>query len=299
MTILAPNLDLGLLEASGNYNLAVKEQFLGSKSGPGPFEAFWQLQFGCEMAILASNLDLGLVVPSGNYNLAVKWAFWLQIWTWAIWSFLAITIWLWNGHFGLKSGPGPFGSFWQLQFGCEMAILASNLDPGLWSFLAITIWLWNSDFGTEPGPGPFGAFWQLQFGCEMAILVRNLDLGLLEASGNYNLAVKWPAEVFAVAGLQGVCGQGVQNSNSKMGLCSLVGRSGAKPTQVFQGRKGRPGANPMQVFRGRKGRPGTNPMQIFQGCKCRPGTNYVQVFQGLLAPDLDLGLLQPPSNFFG
>ena len=84
MAILASNLDLGLLEPSGYYNLAV----LGS------VKALWQLQFGCEMAILASNLDLGLFEPSGNYNLAVKSPFWLQISTWAFSSLLAITIWL-------------------------------------------------------------------------------------------------------------------------------------------------------------------------------------------------------------
>ena len=83
------------------------------------------------MAIFVLNLDLGLEEPTGNYNLAVKWLFWLQIWTWAFWSLLATTIWLRNGHFGSKSGPGPFGAFWQLQFGCEMAILAPNLDLGL------------------------------------------------------------------------------------------------------------------------------------------------------------------------
>ena len=93
MAILLPNLDLGLLEPFGNYNLAVKYNF-GSKSGFKPFEAFWQLQFGCEMAILAPNLNLGLLKPSGNYNLAVKWPFWLQIWTWAFSSLLAITNWL-------------------------------------------------------------------------------------------------------------------------------------------------------------------------------------------------------------
>ena len=153
MAILAPNVDLGLLGPSGNYNLAVKWPFwlqmwtwafwcllairiwlwnghFGSKCGPGPFGAFWQLQFGCEMAILAPNVDLGLLEPSGNYNLAVKWPFWLQMWTWAFWCLLAIRIWLWNGHFGSKCGPGPFGAFWQLQFGHEMAILAPNLERG-------------------------------------------------------------------------------------------------------------------------------------------------------------------------
>ena len=53
MAILAPNLDLGLLEPS------------------------WQLQFGREIAILAPNPDLGLLKASGNYNLSVKWPFWL------------------------------------------------------------------------------------------------------------------------------------------------------------------------------------------------------------------------------
>ena len=117
----------------------------GSKSGPGPFGVFWQLQFGCEMATLDPNLDLGLLEPSSTYNLAVKlpfwfqtwtsafwnllavkWQFWLQIWNCAFWSLLAITIWLWNCHFGSKPGPGPFEVFWQLQFGCEMAIFAPN-----------------------------------------------------------------------------------------------------------------------------------------------------------------------------
>ena len=117
------------------------------------------------MAILAPNLDRGLLKPSGNSNVAVKWPFWIQIWTWAFWSLLAIAIWLWNGHFGSKFGAGPFEAFWQLQFGCEMAILAPNLDLGLlkpsgnfnlavklpfwlqiwtwafWSPLAIAIWL--------------------------------------------------------------------------------------------------------------------------------------------------------------
>ena len=191
MAILAPNLELGLLEPSGNYNLAVKLPFwlqiltwafwsllaitiwlwnghFGFKPGPGPFGVFWQLQFGCEMAILAANLDLGLLEPSGNYNLAVKWQFWLQIWTWAFWSLLAITIWLWNRHFHSKSGPGPLGAFWQLQFGREKAIWAPSVDLGL-----------------------FEVSWQLQFGREMAILAPNVDLGLLELSGNYNLAMKW------------------------------------------------------------------------------------------------------------
>ena len=168
------------------------------------------------MAILALNLGLGLEEPSGNYNLTMKWPFWLQIWTWAFWSLLAITIWLWNGNFCSKSVPGPVGAFWQLQFGCEMAIVASNLDLGLlepsgnynlavkwqfllqictwacWSLLAIRIWLWNGHFGSKSGPRPFEAFWQLQFGYEMAIFVSNLDLGLLKPSGNCNLAVKWP-----------------------------------------------------------------------------------------------------------
>ena len=243
MAILALNLDLGLLEPSGNYNLAVKLQFsfqiwtrafwsllaitiwlwndnFGSKSGPGPFGAFWQLQFGCEiaifrfkfgpgpfgafwqlqfgceMALLALNLDLGLLEHSGNYNLAVKLQFSFQIWTRAFWSLLAITIWLWNDNFGSKSGPGPFGAFWGLQFGCEIAILVPNLDLGLlepsgnynlavkwqfwlqiwtwafWSLLAIIIWLWNGNFGSKSGLGPFGAFWRLQFGREIVIWPR-------------------------------------------------------------------------------------------------------------------------------
>ena len=107
-----------------------------------PLAAKENLKFA---AVLAPNVDLGLLGPSGNYNLAVKWPLWLQIWTWAFWSLLAITLWLWNGHFGSKFGPRPFGAYWQLQFGCEMAILAPNVD-----------------------------------------------LGLLEPSGNYNLAMKWP-----------------------------------------------------------------------------------------------------------
>ena len=94
MAILALNLDLGLLEPSGNYYLAGKLLFWPQIWGSGPFGAIWQLQFGCEMTILAPNLDLGLLEPSGNYNLAVKWQFWLQIWTWAFWSLLAITIWV-------------------------------------------------------------------------------------------------------------------------------------------------------------------------------------------------------------
>ena len=103
--------------------------------------------------IVFNLFDLGLLEPSGNYNLAVKWPLWLQTWTWAFWGLLAITIWLWNGHFGSKCGPGPFEAFWQLQFGCEMAILAPNLDLGLlepsgnynlamkWQFL-FQIWTW-------------------------------------------------------------------------------------------------------------------------------------------------------------
>ena len=54
----------------------------GFKAGPRAFEAFWQLQFGCEMVILAPNLDLELLEPSdnySNYNLAVKWQFLLQL----------------------------------------------------------------------------------------------------------------------------------------------------------------------------------------------------------------------------
>ena len=44
--------------------------------------------------IVFNLFDLGLLEPSGNYNLAVKWPLWLQTWTWAFWSLLAITIWL-------------------------------------------------------------------------------------------------------------------------------------------------------------------------------------------------------------
>ena len=81
------------------------------KFRPAPFGAFWQLQFGCEMAIFAPNFDLGLLEPSamailasnldlgllklaGNYNLAGKWPFCLRIWTWAFCNLLAIAIWL-------------------------------------------------------------------------------------------------------------------------------------------------------------------------------------------------------------
>ena len=78
MAILAPNLDLGLLELAGNYNAAVKWQFC-FQIWTWAFESSWQLQFGCEMAILAPNLDLGLLKPSGNYNVAVEWQFCLQI----------------------------------------------------------------------------------------------------------------------------------------------------------------------------------------------------------------------------
>ena len=37
-------------------------------SGPGPFEALWQLQFGFEKAFLHPNLDLELLGSSGNYT---------------------------------------------------------------------------------------------------------------------------------------------------------------------------------------------------------------------------------------
>ena len=69
MAILAPNLDLALLEPSCNYNLAVKWPFwlqIGTW-------AFWSL-----LAI----------------NLAVKWPFWFQIWTRSFCNLLAITLWL-------------------------------------------------------------------------------------------------------------------------------------------------------------------------------------------------------------
>ena len=76
------------------FTFCFGDYHFGSKPGPGPFAIFWQLQFGCEIAILAPNLDPCLLELSGNYNLAVKLPLWLQIWTWAFWSLLAITIWL-------------------------------------------------------------------------------------------------------------------------------------------------------------------------------------------------------------
>ena len=39
-----------------------------------------------------------------------------------------MVICLCNGNFGSKFGPRAFETFWQLQFGCEMAIFATNLD---------------------------------------------------------------------------------------------------------------------------------------------------------------------------
>ena len=147
MAILAPNLTLGLLEPSGNYNLAAELPFwlqiwswfqsllaitiwLPRKSSKAARVAqaqtpcksseaarVAQAKTPCKSSKAASvaqaqttcksseafwirNCNFGFQTgprafgTSGNYSLAVKLPFWLQIWTRAFWSLLAITFWL-------------------------------------------------------------------------------------------------------------------------------------------------------------------------------------------------------------
>ena len=124
------------------------------------------------------------------------------------------------GQEAYGSGPLPVGAFWQLQFVCEMALLAPNLDPGLLrssghykevfqiKVFRVTVFqvFKASAFRGVCGPGaygsgpvPFEALWQLQCSCEMAILVPNLDLGLWKPMPKPTLWLLKPGPGLALA----------------------------------------------------------------------------------------------------
>ena len=129
------------------------------------------------MAILAPNLDLRLLKPPGNH----KEVFTVKVFGVKVFRAPAFQGVCGQGVYG--PGHGAFEAIWQLQFDCEIAILAPNLDLGLLKPSGN-----HKEVFRVKVLGCSGRLPSKVFAVKLSVV---LDMELLKPSGNNNFTVKW------------------------------------------------------------------------------------------------------------